>query len=97
MSLAAVGLDLSAGAPASVIAWRRVRCSWPGCPPRSGTRCGIRNKATQRGSRLTQQLALILSGYHGCCATSPPQAEMSSGEPVRQPHSAHRAAQFCAQ
>jgi len=59
VSPAAVGLDLSSGAPASVIAWRRMRCSWPGCPPRSGTRCGIRNKATQRGSRLTQQLALI--------------------------------------
>ena len=59
MSLAAVGLDLSSGAPASVITRRRMRCSWPGCPPRSGTRCGSRDKATQRGSRLTQQLAPI--------------------------------------
>ena len=61
--LAAAGVMINASyldaEPASVITGRRMRRSWPGCPPRSGTRCGIRNTATQRGSRLTRQPALI--------------------------------------
>ena len=84
VSPAAAGPDLSFGAPASLATWRRMGCRWPGRLPRPGTRCGIRDKATRRGSLLAQQLAPIWLPrmLRNVAARTP---RMSSGEPVRQP------------